>query len=272
MFKVSVQALLGAAAAASLFIPNNASAYAEFWLDGGDNDAIIGEWLQPVSLPLSWPPTIAYIPSGMLGVCWTDSGGVEHLELFSSCGSTSSAAIHFRLHGGAGDDWIAVFREEHAVLGGWEQTCGNRPDIYGKLGPWPGDFSFGLMLEGDQGSDVLVGSPNSDRIHSSDGYLADNSGDLLCGQEGDDILFGDGDDTVVGVEEFADGGPGSDFFVGDYWDSGSGSGYFDVDSNVESSSESWSGVTSGIWSPAVMCAGVDDPINDWDAARDWRTF
>lgn len=72
-------------------------------------------------------------------------------------------------------------------------------------------FGFGFTVVGDgsgTGGDTIYGTQNDDYLMSLHGNpgASDNAGDLLCGYEGNDTLFGDSSSTRERMSGGADGG------------------------------------------------------------------
>lgn len=126
--------------------------------------------------------------------------------------------------------------EEHAVL------AGDGADIVSGDATFPGPFPSKLILNGEGGSDILIGGTAADELFGGDdddelhgGPGADDlhggpGADDLFGEEGDDELFGGADADLL------EGGPGADRLDGgggaDTEDGGAGDDVFDQGSTA----------------------------------------
>ncbi|MDO5151378.1 MAG: calcium-binding protein, partial [Oscillospiraceae bacterium] len=73
------------------------------------------------------------------------------------------------------------------------------------------DTSFGDIISGDEGSDIIYAGLENDTVHG--GY----DSDIIYGEAGDDKLYGDeGDDFITGGKgsDYIEGGTGDDIIIG----------------------------------------------------------
>ncbi len=156
---------------------------------------------------------------GKMAICWRDQSSIWHyVENPTGCDiySTSSESVY--IDAGAGNDSVAANSVGHICNAGYTPY----------LLPFdvPG-FSFYMSVDLGTGSDHGYGSSNDDVFESNyrtifGAHPADNDNDFLCGYDGDDQLYGDGDHgdsgywpiIYSGHEERLNGGLGSDYCHG----------------------------------------------------------
>ncbi len=239
---------------------------------GADNqDVILGEagYRQCVGGPSPFCYFQPYGGSPKLGACWRDEGGAWQLEILDCTGANTSSDI-FYFKGGAGDDRVAVLRDEHttgdltllpAGGGTGAMMCGGSDAI----APWNPNFDFQIYAYLGTGTDVFHGSDNRDFVMSNDfAYVggtwtspADNAFDLACMYGGNDTFYGDADDDYHVAEDLVDGGAGTDYCDGDY--GFDGSDYDDLYLSCETHYDLYSAAGTG-W---IDCTEDDDPIHEW---------
>jgi hypothetical protein len=182
---------------------------------------------------------------GYLAVCERPSGGgTQTFGTLTSCTSSTTSADWVEIYGSPGGDRIAPLTSNIGTI-----TCGTGGN---KILPFA--WSFPAAIAGLGGSDLMYGTANNDLLVSNvfGSASGDSSNDILCGMNGDDALYGDGDDSSPAPEEWLDGGPGSDYCA-----SVLGGGDFspgDVAANCETIVGSFIYTTSG-GSAGGACAG-----------------
>jgi hypothetical protein len=185
-------------------------------LGNGDETVVLGELavLSP-SYPTCHPLYgCVPLPDGVLAACIIEEDGTRTLEVLS-CDSTTASNNQVQVNGQDGDDRVAALLLEHHPANGYFECEAASADV---LIGWPADFTFGIAAHLGEDADEFYGSPRNDWVvtsyFSGSTAVADGSLDLACGLGGDDSLNGDSDDTYP-IEEWLNGGTGTDFCDGD---------------------------------------------------------
>ncbi|MCU0674555.1 MAG: hypothetical protein MUE69_17410 [Myxococcota bacterium] len=166
----------------------------------GADTILVGQAVWEYTNPLTG--VTSPIPRGFVGICRKTGSTFEYTEIIG-CNDTTQDDLY--IYPQQGNDLVAPVTV--AI------RCGtNGPHI----GPFrETTFGFGFAVVGDgtgTGGDTIHGTRNDDALFSFHGNPGanDSSGDLLCGYEGDDFLWGDSSST----RERMSGGVGSDHCYG----------------------------------------------------------
>ena len=155
---------------------------------------------------------------GKLAICWGSTTPTTS-ELFTGCDTSSTSSDYIQVNALAGNDILMPNEEAHLCdpldLSGYLETFDEAR------------FDFYVRAEMGTGADVAHGTENGDKLYSnvygSFGTLPyDSAEDTLCGWGGNDLLYGDGDDSNTFEEILEGGNGGSDYCYGghdgDYYD------------------------------------------------------
>jgi len=205
---------------------SRASACDTFYGDSGDNVILVGV----NAGSFQYQGQTYYYSLGKMAICWRDQSAIWHyVENPTGCDIYSTSSEYVYISAGDGDDSVAANSVGH--------MCQLQdPDHARMVLPFdePG-FSFYMDVDLGTGSDHGYGSSNDDRLESNyttflGAHPADSANDFLCGYDGDDQLYGDGDHGDSGYwpinhsghEERLNGGLGDDYCNG-----GDGEPYYD---------------------------------------------
>lgn len=137
-----------------------------------------------------------------VAICERGGGGSDVYSVLNNCTNSTSTSDWVEIYGGGGNDRIAPLTTATGNI-----TCNGNT-----IAPY--DFGLGAAIAGGQGGDLIIGTANGDLLVSDTfGTIGgDSSFDALCGRDGSDWLYGDGDDSAASVmEECLSGGNGNDY-------------------------------------------------------------
>ncbi|MEZ4248804.1 MAG: hypothetical protein R3B99_11240 [Polyangiales bacterium] len=151
----------------------------------------------------AYHPWFGYYRTGRVAVC-RKTGGSYYYDEIATCDDVTQHNL--AIYGGDGSDLIAPLIANIRCGAGGARIFSFEETRFG--------FGFTAFGEGPAGTggDTIYGTQNNDFLFSVNGgpYNDDGAGDLLCGYEGADWLYGDSSST----RERMSGGDGNDICTG----------------------------------------------------------